>query len=547
MFFLSTILLSVFITVSLIPVMTRLAERYQMVDLPNPRKVHTRPIPRIGGFAMALGAFVPVLLWAKTDDFMKAYLAGAGTLVLFGMVDDMKGLGYKAKFAGQFIAALIAVLLGGVRIQSLGNLLPGGMQVPDGVSFPLSVVAIVGVTNAINLSDGLDGLAGGISLLSFCCIGYLAYLGGNDAVMTLAIALAGAIFGFLRYNTHPASLFMGDTGSQVLGFSAVVLAVKITQGSSAFSPVLPLIILGFPVLDTLTVMVERVREGRSPFSPDKNHFHHRLMRLGLSHADAVFAIYVIQAAMIVSAVVFKYYSEWVLVASYALLSILVIGAFIVADRTGFTFKHYPLLDRLVKGRLRRIKDENWIIRISFPLAKTIIPLIFLSSCLLPADIPVYAAIMACCFCAYILLTCMMFLHGHMAFCLRFVLFLTIPLVLYLIEGGTAACINAPLLTLYNASFAVAALLVLLVMKYSRRTKGFRLTPMDFLIIFIAAVVPNLPDQVIQSHNLGLLTVKIIVMLFGYEVLIKELRGRFDALITSTVIGLLLIGVRGFLW
>ena len=524
--------------------MTKLAGRFQMVDFPNPRKVHTCPVPRIGGFAMALGALVPLILWTKADNFVRAYLAGAGTLVLFGLADDMKGLGYKAKFTGQVIAALIAVFFGGVRIESLGTLLPGAMQLPDWFSFPLSLVAIVGVTNAINLSDGLDGLAGGISLLGFCCIGYLAYLAGDNAVIILSLSMAGAIFGFLRFNTHPASLFMGDTGSQLLGFSAIVLAIKITQGNTPFSPVLPLVILGFPVLDTLTVMVERVREGRSPFSPDKNHFHHRLIRLGLSHTESVFAIYVIQAVMIVSVVLFKYYSDWMLVASYTAFSTLIITSFAVADRRGFQFKRYPLIDYAVKGRLRKIKDENWIIRISFTLSKLIIPVLFLVSCLFPANIPGYVSIMACCFCLYIL-SARVFAKSHMGFCLRFVVFLTIPLVLYFIEQGRAAWITPQMLTVYHLSFGLTAFFVILTVKFTRRTKGFRMTTMDFLIIFIAVIVPNLPDPLIQSYHLGLLPVEIIVMLFSYEVLIKELRGKFDALTVSTVITLVLIGIRGF--
>jgi len=545
MFYLSTVLLSVFITVSLIPVMTKLAERFQMVDLPDPRKVHTRPVPRIGGFAMALGAFVPVILWTKTDDFVKAYLAGSGTLVLFGLVDDMKGLGYKAKFAGQIIAALIAVFFGGVQIKSLGSLLPGAMELPEWLAVSLSIVAIVGVTNAINLADGLDGLAGGISLLGFCCIGYLAYLAENDAVIILSLSMAGAIFGFLRYNTYPASLFMGDTGSQLLGFSAIVLAIQITQSNTPFSPVLPLLILGFPVLDTLTVMVERVREGRSLFSPDKNHFHHRLIRIGLSHTEAVFAIYLVQAVMIVSAILFKYYSDWMLVASYTLFSALIITAFTVADRRGFQFQRYPLIDYALKGRLRKIKDENWIIRISFPLSKVIIPLVFLFSCLLPAHLPGYVSVIGVFFIVFILAV-RVFAKNHMDFCLRLVLYLSIPLVLYFIEEGRVSWISEQLFTLYNFSFGLVAVFVLLTVKLTRRTKGFRMTTMDFLIIFIAAVVPNLPDQSIQSHHLGLLTVKIIVMLFSCEVVIKEVRERFNGLTVSTLLALILISVRGAL-
>ncbi|HTR44715.1 MAG TPA: MraY family glycosyltransferase, partial [Thermodesulfovibrionales bacterium] len=412
MLYLSTILLSVFITVSLIPIMIRLANRYQMVDVPNPRKVHVHPVPRVGGIAMAVGALIPVVLWTQSDQFVRAFIASTGILVLFGFADDMKGLGYKAKFSGQILAALIVVVYGGVRIDSLGSLLPGALQMPAWFSLVFSLVAIVGVTNAVNLADGLDGLAGGISLLVLCCIGYLAYLQESNTVVLLSLALAGAIFGFLRYNTHPANIFMGDTGSQLLGFSAAVLAVKTTQGDSPFSPVLPLIILGFPVLDTLTVIVERVREGRSPFSPDKNHFHHRLMRIGLSHTEAVFAIYLVQAVMIVSVILFKYYSDWTLAVSYAVFSALFIGAFVFADKTGYRFAWYPLIDRVVKGRLRKIRDDNWIIRISFALSKVIIPSLLLVSCLLPSHVPGYISGVACCF-SVIILAARVFARNHM--------------------------------------------------------------------------------------------------------------------------------------
>lgn len=542
MLYLSTILLSAFITVSLIPIMVMLAARFQIVDAPGPRKVHTCPVPRIGGLAIAFGAAAPVIIWTAADDFARAYLLGAGALVLFGLLDDIKGLGYKVKFAGQIFAALVVVLYGGVRINSIGTLLPGEAQLPEWFAIALSLVAVVGVTNAVNLADGLDGLAGGISLLGFCCIGYLAYLAGNNVVVILSLSLAGAIFGFLRYNTHPASLFMGDTGSQLLGFSAVVLAVKITQGVTPLSPVLPLIILGFPVLDTLTVMTERVREGRSPFSPDKNHFHHRLIRLGLSHAETVLTIYMTQAVMIVSAILFRYYTDWVLITSYTVFSALIIGAFAVADRTGYQFKRYPLMEP-VKGGLRRIRDNNWIVRISFSISKMIILPLLMLSCLLPAHIPGYASAIAVCLSLF-MLAVLMFVKEQMGFCLRVVLYLTVPLVLYLIEEGRAAWVSARTFVLYQFSFGIIAFFIILTLKYSRRTKGFQMTTMDFLVVFIAVVVPNLPDQSIQSLHLGLLAVEIIVLLFSYEVLIKELRGKFGALTSSTLTALILIGIRG---
>ncbi|RJR22847.1 MAG: undecaprenyl/decaprenyl-phosphate alpha-N-acetylglucosaminyl 1-phosphate transferase [Nitrospiraceae bacterium] len=543
MLYLSTVALSVFITISLIPVMIKLADRFQMVDVPDLRKVHTIPVPRIGGLAMAFGVLVPVVLWAASDNFVRAYLAGAGTLVLFGMIDDLKGLGYKAKFCGQILAALLIIFYGGLRISSLGSLLPGEMQLAEWFKVAFTLVAIVGVTNAVNMADGLDGLAGGISLLGFCCISYLAYLAESSAVMVLSLSLAGAIFGFLRYNTHPASLFMGDTGSQLLGFSAVVLAVKVTQGHTPFSPVLPLIILGFPVLDTLVVMAGRAREGRPVFSPDKKHFHHRLISLGLSHAEAVFMIYVVQAMMIVSAILFKYYADWILMTFYALFSTLVITAFAVADRRGFRFKRYAMIDYGVKGRLRKIRDNNWVTRISFSLSKIMVPLILLLSVLLPAHVPGYASVIAVCFILCILAV-RVFAKEHVSFCLRFVLYLSVPLVLYLIQEGKAAWISPEMFTVYHFSFGIIALTAFLTAKFTRRKKGFRLTTMDFLIIFIAVVVPNLPEQSIRSRHLGLLAVEIIVLLFSFEVLISEFRGRLGSLTAFTVAAMALIGIRG---
>ena len=272
-----------FLTIVLIPILTGLARKVKAIDIPDERKIHQHPMPRAGGAAMALGALIPILLWVPQSPFSRAILIGAGIVTVFGITDDIRNLGYKAKFAGQLVAALVVVFYGGVEIRDLGMLVRDYALLPHWVAIPLTVLVIVGVTNAINLSDGLDGLAGGISLLTFACIGYLAYLNGQILVTLLSIASVGAVFGFLRYNTYPASVFMGDAGSQLIGFLAVTLSLKLTQGNTPLSPLLPLILLGFPILDTMTVMLERLAEKKSPFAPDKNHLHHKLIRLGFFH------------------------------------------------------------------------------------------------------------------------------------------------------------------------------------------------------------------------------------------------------------------------
>ncbi|MGO9136832.1 MAG: MraY family glycosyltransferase [Syntrophales bacterium] len=545
MAYLTTLFLSLFITVALIPIMTKLAARFHMVDFPNPRKAHTRPIPRIGGAAMAIGAFIPIILWTTADNFTRAYLLGSAIVIVFAFVDDMRGLGYKAKFLGQILAALVIVFYGGVRIVSLGGLLPEDMILGEWFGAALTLLLIVGVINAINLADGLDGLAGGISLLTFCCIGYLAYLMNDNVVLLISLSLAGAIFGFLRFNTYPASLFMGDTGSQLLGFSAGVLAIKITQADTALSPILPLIILGFPILDTLTVMVERIREGRSPFSPDKNHFHHRLMRFGLFHTEAVFVIYIIQGVMVISAISLKYYDDRMLLIGYLVFAALIVVAFVLGDKMKFQFKRYKIIDSVIKGRLKIIKDQQLIIKISFNITRFLIPQIFFFTALYPAKISGYFSAGVICF-SLLIMYFWVFNNKYLTWALRTALYLTIPLIVYFGELDKAVWINRTAELLYHIFFVIGAIFVLLTVKFSRRKKGFQVTTMDFLIIFIAIIVPNLPDQFIQSQQLGRLAVEIVVLFFSYEVIITELRGKNNALAASTLLTLMLIGVRGII-
>ena len=270
------------------------------------------------------------------------------------------------KFAAQIAAALIVTCYGGVWIRDLGALLPEGLHLPGWIGIPLTVIVIVGATNAINLSDGLDGLAGGISIMSFICIAYLAYLGGDLMVVLLSIAMIGAIFGFLRFNTYPATLFMGDAGSQFLGFWAISLSLKITQADHGFNRLLPMMLLGMPILDTISVMLGRIASGKSPFMPDKNHLHHRFMKLGLSHSETVFLIYALQACMVTSAYLMRTGTEWLVLASCLCFGAAVLLGLAEAKRTGWLVKRHSFLETLT----RSIKNRNIIIKTSFKVCET---------------------------------------------------------------------------------------------------------------------------------------------------------------------------------
>ena len=542
MIFLSTLLISILIPIALIPVFGSLALRLQLVDLPNERKVHSQPIPRIGGIAIAIGAFIPIVLWCREGSFVSSYLPAALVIVAFGVVDDLRELSARWKLSGQFAAALIVVFLGELKITHLGGLLPDGYLLPDGIAIPLTLLVIVGVTNAINLSDGLDGLAGGICLLFFSCIGYLAYLEGDTVLGLVALALFGAVFGFLRFNTHPASVFMGDTGSQLLGFSAITLALDLTQGNTPLSPVLPLILLGFPVLDTLTVMTVRIAQGRSPFSADRNHFHHNLMKLGLHHNESVLVIYVIQMLLILVAYRFRFYSDWLLLSGYLVFSAGIIALFIAPTRTAWRPQRSALLIQ-IKLTMKRMQNKRWVIRGIFRSLHFGLPLLLAFTLLLPKVIPHYINVAFLVFSALIFY-CMYYKKTWLGDLLRLTLYLVIPFAVYQADTAPADFMAGMGFPFHNVLIGIFAVFNILVSRLSRRRKGFRSTPLDFLVLFLAVVVPNLPDQNLQAYHLGLVAAKVVILYYSCEVLLAELRGKYDRFAWGIVTVLAGVGCWG---
>ena len=540
----STFLLSTIVTIIVMPILINLACKINLLDIPNSRKIHCDPIPRIGGVAMALGAFVPIILWAPMNRFVIAVLIGSGVLVIFGLIDDKKNIGFKGKFIGQIIAALIVILYGGLKVQSLGGLFPGEVTFPDWISIPLTTIAIVAVTNAINLSDGLDGLAGGITLLTFLFIGYLAYLVKIQAFEVMSVAMVGAIFGLLRYNTHPATVFMGDAGSQLLGFIAVTLSLAVTSRTLQISPILPLLIIGLPIIDTLSVMVHRIIDWKSPFIADKNHLHHKLMSLGFYHSESVILIYTIHAMLVCYAFIFRYESDRFILVSFLLLAAAIILCIFVADYRGWRMKRYPIIDNVIKGPFRKLREEHVIIKISFKAVEIGFISILILTCFLPRQIPIYFSVSALILLITLLIIWQVKTKGASVIA-EISIFLMIPFLVYLGQTNVHYLRDTFLIKTYNFSYGILIIFVLLTLKFTRR-HGFKTSPMDFLIIIIAIVLPNLPDERIQHWQMGFVAAKIVVLFFTYEVLKGELRMDTKKLGVAGIIALLIISVRGFI-
>lgn len=529
---------------ALIPILRRYAAQLNCVDEPCERKMHGTPMPRVGGLAMAVGSLVPMMLWASKDQIGTAILIGSGIIVLFGFIDDVKELGYRTKLGAQLTAALVVVLGGNIKICCLGSLLPENVLLPNWLAIPLTIFVIIGVTNAINLSDGLDGLAGGTMLLCFICIGFLAYRAEYRIIALIAVATSGAIFGFLRFNTYPATVFMGDAGSQLLGFLSVTMALTISQSKTPISPLFPLLLLGLPVLDTLMVMIERLNNGRSPFLADKNHLHHKLLRLNFFHSEAVFIIYVLQAGLVTTAYLFRFHSDWLLLWIYLGFSFIILNVFLLANRKNWQLKRPGLIDRLVKEKLKiHIKDRFLVIKVSQIAIEAGLSLLIIITCLLPKSLPGFMSWLGVGFIILILLACL-FKPSQESNALRLVVYFLIPLVVYYSEAQFKKIFNPEIILWYNLCFGGVVFFAIVTLKKTRRKAGFRATPLDFILFFVAIVIPNLPDSSIKGADFGFLAAKIIVFYYIFEVLIGEMRGRQSRFSLSIIISSFIVVLKG---
>ena len=289
------------------PVVKSLAFKMGAMDVPKDnRRMHVHPIPRMGGLAIVLGFLLSVLLFAEITPQLRGMLLGSVIIVVLGIFDDIYSLPAMFKFVVQIVAALVAVFSGNV-IQTLSNpnIFSSDLYWDLGVlSIPVSVIWIVAITNAVNLIDGLDGLACGVSTISSMTLLVISLVVSDAPAAILMAALAGSCIGFLPYNLTPAKIFMGDTGSTFLGY---VLAVVSIQGLFKFYTIIsfavPFLMLGLTIFDTCFAFIRRIAHGQSPMHADRSHVHHRLIDMGFSQKQAVAVLYIISAILGLSAVV----------------------------------------------------------------------------------------------------------------------------------------------------------------------------------------------------------------------------------------------------
>ncbi len=524
---------------ALIPPLRLAAERLQIMDVPGGRKVHAHPIPRVGGLAFAVGACASIAWWGARDVTTLSVLVGCMIIVGFGVWDDRVDLSYRTKLLGQILASIAVVIGGDIWFTTL-PFLPD-VEVPVWVGALMSIVFLVGVSNAVNLTDGLDGLAGGLSFLTLSGIAYLAYLANDSVVLTLTVPFLGALLGFLRYNTYPARIFMGDGGSQLLGFMMGVLAILLTDSSRGpFSPSLALFLLGLPFLDTLGVTGQRLAEGRSPFVGDRAHIHHKLLRTGLTHYEAVTAIYLIQASMLGVAYLLRWQSDTLILPLYLVLATAVLLLFIAAGRgllptpasRDGLFVSNVAMTRLVNGPLLTDMPIQFL--------AVAVPIFLIGLVFLPSNVPNDVGYLSIALFAVVLFG-LSFSTRMAPYFVRGGLYVGTTFLLYVCEGSRSSSVSAVAMA-HNAFFVVVAVMVLLSLRFNEQNR-FQTTPLDYLMVFLAVTFPLLPEVSADVSHLGVFAAKLLVLFFSFELLLHAFSQRVRQLGLVSLWILFGLGIR----
>jgi UDP-GlcNAc:undecaprenyl-phosphate/decaprenyl-phosphate GlcNAc-1-phosphate transferase len=336
------------ISILLIPIVVRIAFKINAVDYPDPRKVHQKIMPRIGGLAIFGSFMIGILIFTPSYENLAAILIGGTIVFLVGFLDDIIRLPAYIKFAGQIFAACI-VVFNGIQIDFIT--VPFGSKIEFELwSIPITILWIVGITNAINLIDGLDGLSAGISAIALMTISGMAISMGNALVAMLGLMLLGSTLGFLIFNFYPAKIFIGDAGAYFLGYMISVLAIMgLFKNLTVFSLIIPIVILGVPIVDTLFAIVRRIKLGQPFYMPDKFHLHHCLLRLGFSHRKSVLILYGLSSLFSISAIFFSRGTMW---GSIILLILLLILIELIVEITGLVSQNYRPLLNFIYGKRR---------------------------------------------------------------------------------------------------------------------------------------------------------------------------------------------------
>ena len=302
----------------------KIAKHIGAMDIPNKRKVHTVPMPRLGGLGIFLTFLFGYMLFGVQSTQMNAILIGSFIIIIVGVIDDISPIGATTKLLGQLIAASVVLFYGGIALDKITIF---GAHINFGIfAYPLTILFIVGCINIINLIDGLDGLSTGICSIFYLTTGIIAFMkasfGGLD--VSLVFIMLGASLGFLVHNFHPAKIFSGDSGSMFQGFMKSTISLLGFKTITMTSFLIPILLLGIPILDTLFAIIRRTLKKEPIYKPDKEHLHHQLLKLGLSHRNTVLAIYAMNTLFAFASIIYTINDKRLGIIIYIIILILIL-------------------------------------------------------------------------------------------------------------------------------------------------------------------------------------------------------------------------------
>ncbi len=541
-------LTAMFFALLLVPMLRRWAVETGQLDMPDRRKSHVQPTPRLGGVGIFTAFLFSVLVFSPMGQEMRGIIAGALVVFVTGLVDDLYGLSAKKKFFGQISACFITVVTGNLYLSRLGNLFGlGEIVLPWWIGIPFTIFAVVGVINALNLLDGLDGLAGGFSFIALAAFALLGWQDGNLQVTVLSVALLGGVVGFLKYNSYPATIFMGDAGSLSLGFFLGFLALLMTQQPTAgVQPIVPFVILGLPIVDTIRVMLKRLLLLRSPFTPDRTHVHHRFLDLGLNHRFTVIAIYGLTLVWTILALVFRFGSEPILFGTY----LGSVGAFYFLLRIAICNKEHLAFFKKDSARSLResrayvflMKWSNHSVLLLFALflgylaAAVSFPLVIGKEMAVLCFVSLIAS-------AVVYLVFRDYNHPASWVCL----YLGISLISFnatQIEGGQiwGALSGRSAVDMF---FLAAAIIVSLKLVFKKPKEKFLTTSVEILLVGLVLAIIVLAPELRSADSLPSLMSRMVILLFAFKILAARSKTIRKVLFFTMQGVLLTLVYRGF--
>ncbi len=555
---------SLALTFSIIPLITKFSAVYGLYDYPDSsaspnssaRRVHASPTPRLGGIAMVTGFFASMLIWASPLP-LRPIFAGSLFMFIIGLIDDLRPLSAKLKLLLQSLASVYVVMACNLGLENLVLLRDWSILVPPWVGQLLSVFILIGAINAINLSDGLDGLAGGVVLISIAILSMLHFLATQDIGLLLyvTVPLLGCLLGFLCYNTHPASIFMGDGGSTWLGFIIGAFILLVLNGASLhieakslqlakFNNSIPficvLLCLAVPIADTAIVIIRRLVAGKKITAADKGHFHHTLLKIGLTHPESVLAIYFLAfltGIMGLMPIAYPNYSlDWIPYSAAIGLSAVII----------FSLQ----INEILYAKIVRIRDFLFSKRKSNPLIRHLIRYLFAMNRYLIYGIIVVAPLLAgvppkslgyTAIAAILMVLSASIISGTKHFFQSFVISISTTILLAAINFNTLSVSFMGQVyqvhNIYNWAFIALFAGSICYFFLTARAKTFIITPTDFLMLGLPLVLLLFPEPYKSDFKLNIISLRALILFLAIRVLTRSRGGTMRRIRLVCLVGL----------